>query len=180
MTVQLPGLNIADHMGELVRQDIDAVFLRPAVPDGIELQYLGTEPRVVCLAAAADPVAAFPHLTLAHLRDRAVVDVPPQVPRTWWNFWAVHPRPDCRRVTYGPVVTDMESLLHTVGQGESRDRPEVLPPPRHPLPGRPRPVAVGMRLYVADEAPRGADHCRDPAVGPLGHPASPGARTLHP
>ncbi|MER5966909.1 LysR family transcriptional regulator [Streptomyces sp. NPDC002057] len=118
MTVQLLGLNIVDHMADLVRQDIDAVFLRPPVPDGIELQHLATEPRVVCLSAD-DPLAALPHLTLAQLEDRAVVDVPAQVPRTWWNFWAVDPRPDGRRVTYGPVVTDMESLLHTVGQGEA-------------------------------------------------------------
>ncbi|MER7764161.1 LysR family transcriptional regulator [Streptomyces sp. NPDC097619] len=118
MTVQLVGLNIVDHMAGLVRQDIDAVFLRPPVPEGIELEQLATEPRVVCLAAD-DPLADLPHLTLAQLEDRPVVDVPAQVPRTWWNFWAVDPRPDGTRVRYGPVVTDMESLLHTVGQGEA-------------------------------------------------------------
>ncbi|MGW4035830.1 LysR substrate-binding domain-containing protein [Streptomyces sp. NPDC004778] len=71
-----------------------------------------------CLATG-HPLARKSQLTLAHLAGVPVVDMPGQVPRLWWNFWAADPRPDGRRVSYGPLVTDMESLLHTVASGEA-------------------------------------------------------------
>ncbi|PJE96774.1 LysR family transcriptional regulator [Streptomyces carminius] len=113
---QVISLNFVDHVAALFRQEVDVVFLRPPVPADIELHHLAEEPRVACLPAG-DPLAALPRLTLAQLADRAVVDVPEQVPRVWWDFWAVDPRPDGSPVRYGPVVTDMESLLHTVAGG---------------------------------------------------------------
>ncbi|MEU0698165.1 LysR substrate-binding domain-containing protein [Streptomyces niveus] len=57
--------------------------------------------------------------TLAQLSGVPVVDMPEQVPRLWWDFRAADPRPDGSRVHYGPVVTDMESLLHTVAAGKA-------------------------------------------------------------
>ncbi|MDT3398598.1 LysR family transcriptional regulator [Streptomyces sp. B1866] len=118
ISVRVVGLDFAEHMTALGRQDADVVFLRPPVPEGIETLHLATEPRVACLSAD-DPLAALPRLTLDQLAGHPVVDMPPGVPRAWWDFWAVDPRPDGSPVRYGPVVTDMESLLHTIAQGQA-------------------------------------------------------------
>ncbi|MEU6548075.1 LysR family transcriptional regulator [Streptomyces sp. NPDC046859] len=118
MTVQLINLGFGDHLAALAQQEADVVFLRPPVTDDIEVHHLATEPRVACLAAD-HPLASLPALTLAHFSGVPVVDMPQEVPRLWWDFWAVDPRPDGSRVRYGPVVTDMESLLHTVAAGEA-------------------------------------------------------------
>jgi DNA-binding transcriptional LysR family regulator len=117
-SVQLVNLGFGDHMAALAQQEADVVFLRPPVTDDIELHHLATEPRVACLSAR-HPLAVLPRLTLAQLAGVPVVDMPEQVPRLWWDFWAADPRPDGSRVRYGPVVTDMESLLHTVAAGEA-------------------------------------------------------------
>ncbi|MGW4922801.1 LysR family transcriptional regulator [Streptomyces parvulus] len=118
MSVQLVNLGFGDHLAALAQQEADVVFLRPPVTDDIEVHHLATEPRVACVPAD-HPLAALPALTVAHFSGVPVVDMPRQVPRLWWDFWAVDPRPDGSRVRYGPVVTDMESLLHTVAAGEA-------------------------------------------------------------
>ncbi|MER6787281.1 LysR substrate-binding domain-containing protein [Streptomyces sp. NPDC000658] len=118
VSLQVVSLNFADHLAALVRQEVDVMFLRPPVPSGIEVHHLATEPRVACLPAG-DPLAALPSLSLAQLAGRPVVSVPDEVPRVWWDFWAVDPRPDGSPVRYGPVATDMESLLHAVADGEA-------------------------------------------------------------
>ncbi len=118
ITVQLLSLNFVEHIAALLRQDVDVVFLRPPVPEGIELHHLATEPRVACLPAD-DMLAGLPRLTLAQLADHPVVAMPEEVPRVWWDFWAVDPRPDGSPVRYGPVATDMESLFHIVAGGEA-------------------------------------------------------------
>lgn len=118
LTVEMRNLNFADHIAALQRREVDVVFLRPPVPDGIELCHLATEPRVACIAAD-DPLAARSEITLARLNGHPVVDMPPQVPRAWWDFWAVDPRPDGSPVRYGPVVADMEGLLHAVSRREA-------------------------------------------------------------
>ncbi|MFE5142320.1 LysR family transcriptional regulator [Streptomyces fagopyri] len=118
ITVQLVNLGFGDHLAALGQQEADVVFLRPPVTEDIELHHLATEPRVACLSAD-HPLVALPGLTMAQFSGVPVVDMPQQVPRLWWDFWAVDPRPDGSRVRYGPVVTDMESLLHTVAAGEA-------------------------------------------------------------
>ncbi|MFC7934377.1 LysR substrate-binding domain-containing protein, partial [Streptomyces cinereoruber] len=57
-------------------------------------------------------------IALAELARHPVIDVPPQVPRLWWDFWAADPRPDGTPVRYGPVASDLEGLLHLVAQGK--------------------------------------------------------------
>ncbi|MGW1209084.1 LysR family transcriptional regulator [Streptomyces sp. NPDC002499] len=118
MTLQVVSLNFVDHLTALVRQEVDVMFLRPPVPAGIELHHLATEPRVACLHAG-DPLADLPSVSLAQLADRPVVAMPEKVPQIWWEFWAVDPRPDGSPVRYGPVASDIESLLHTVASGEA-------------------------------------------------------------
>jgi DNA-binding transcriptional LysR family regulator len=118
MTVHLTTLSFGDHFTVLSQQEVDVIFFRPPVTEDMALHHLATEPRVACLAAD-HPLAALPQLTLAQLADIPVVDMPAQVPRLWWDFWAVDPRPDGSHVRYGPVVNDLESLLHVVAAGEA-------------------------------------------------------------
>ncbi|QKW05905.1 LysR family transcriptional regulator [Streptomyces sp. NA04227] len=118
LTVELRNQHLADHMRELLDGDVDVAFLRPPVPPGIQIRHLATEPRIACLPAG-DPLASRPEITLADLAGHPVVDLPPQLPRVWWNFWAVDPRPDGSPVRYGPVVADMEALLHVVAEGRA-------------------------------------------------------------
>jgi DNA-binding transcriptional LysR family regulator len=115
--VEVRSLNFADHVDALFQQEVDVVFLRPPVPRGIDVQHLVTEPRVACLPAD-DPLADREWITLAQLAHHPVIDVPPEAPRNWWDFWAVDPRPDNTPVRYGPVASDMEGLLHLVAQGK--------------------------------------------------------------
>ncbi len=117
LTVEIRSLNFTEHLAQLLSGDIDVALLRPPVPAGIELLELATEPRVACLPAT-DPLADLAEVSLTDLGDRVFVDVPPEVPRVWWDFWAVDPRPDGTRVRYGPVVSDMEGLLLAVARGE--------------------------------------------------------------
>lgn len=116
--IQVVTLNFVDHIDALFRQEVDVVFLRPPVPDGIETHHLASEPRVACLSAD-DPLAHLPRVGLEQLADRPVVRMPQRLPQVWRDFWAVDPRPDGSPVTYGPVVPDMEALLHTVAVGEA-------------------------------------------------------------
>ncbi|PLW74727.1 LysR family transcriptional regulator [Streptomyces sp. SCUT-3] len=118
LEVEVFGLNFADQWGALYRREVDVVFLRPPVPGDIEVHHLANESRVACLPGD-DPLAARPRIRLEQLAGYPVVNVPPQVPRVWWDFWAVDPRPDSSPVRYGPVAADLEALLHTVAQGEA-------------------------------------------------------------
>lgn len=118
LTVEMRDLNFVGQVTALLRDEVDVAFLRPPVPAGIQIQHLATEPRVAALCTD-DPLAARDGLTLAELSGRTVVDVPREAPRIWWDFWAVDPRPDGSAVRYGPVVPDMEALLHTVATGQA-------------------------------------------------------------
>ncbi|WP_051813724.1 LysR family transcriptional regulator [Streptomyces sp. NRRL S-340] len=112
------SLDIAHHVLALTRGEVDVVFLVSPMPPGIETLTLATEPRVACLPAD-DPLADRTSVTVAELAGRPVVDVPPECPRTWWNFWAVDPRPDGTPVRYGPVVHDVEALFLAVAHREA-------------------------------------------------------------
>lgn len=118
ITVEMRLLNFAEHINALSRGEVDMAFLRPPVPPGIQLQHLATEPRVAALCSA-DPLAGASSVTLSQLAGYTFVDVPAEAPRGWWNFWAVDPRPDGGPVRYGPVVTDVEALLHVVASGRA-------------------------------------------------------------
>jgi DNA-binding transcriptional LysR family regulator len=118
VTVEMRGLDFVGQTAALLNDEIDAAFLRLPIPAGIQIQRLATEPRVAALCAG-DPLADRPSLTLGGLAGYAVVDVPPDAPRLWWRFWAIDPRPDGSPVRYGPVVPDMEALLHAVATGQA-------------------------------------------------------------
>jgi DNA-binding transcriptional LysR family regulator len=115
--VSVRSLNFVDQIRALTSGKVDVAFLRPPLPPGIESLQLASEPRVVCLAAN-DPLArAGRPVPLARLGRHVFLDVPAGVPREWWSFWAVDPRPDGTPVTYGPVVGDLDGLLKAVAEG---------------------------------------------------------------
>lgn len=118
VTVEIRLLNFVEHVRALAQGDVDAALVRPPVPPGIQLHHLATEPRVAVICSD-DPLAAGSSVPLARLAGRTVVDVPPEIPRVWWDFWAVDPRPDGSPVRYGPVVNDVEALLHAVATGKA-------------------------------------------------------------
>ncbi|MFE6194622.1 LysR family transcriptional regulator [Streptomyces sp. NPDC057838] len=118
LTVRMVTLDAYRFAAALRDKEVDVVFARPPVPAGIEQQHLATEPRVACLPAG-HPLAGTADTALAQFAGHPVVDWPGQVPRAWKEFWSVDPRPDGSPVRYGPVVTDMETLLHTVARGEA-------------------------------------------------------------
>jgi DNA-binding transcriptional LysR family regulator len=118
LVIRMRNLNFVDHIRALVTGEVDVVFLRPPVPEGIQTLHLFTEARIVCVAAD-DALATRGRVSLADLAGHRVVDVPPEAPRAWWNFWVIDPRPDGSPVRYGPVVPDVEALLHAVAQRQA-------------------------------------------------------------
>lgn len=116
--VEMCGLDFAGQVDALTGGEVDAAFLRPPLPAGIRTLQLATEQRVVCLPAG-DPLLSLQRsLGLRDLAGRVFVDVAGESVRGWWDHWTVNPRPDGTPVRFGPVVTDLESLLLAVAQGE--------------------------------------------------------------
>ncbi|MEG8278762.1 LysR family transcriptional regulator [Streptomyces sp. AHA2] len=176
LTVDMVTLNAYRFAAALEQREVDVVFLRPPVPQGIELHRLASEPRVACLPAD-DPLGQQPGITLAQLAGRPVVDWPAQTPREWRAFWAVDPRPDGSPVRYGPVVTDMETLLHTVARGEAMC---FLPAAARDLFPRP-----GVRYVDVDDLPPSTsalawltERRDEPAIAAVRHAARAATRSL--
>lgn len=116
--LEMRSLDLVNHVQALVSGEVDAAFLRQPLPAGIRTLQLASEPRVVCLPAD-DPLARRREpLTMADLADRVFVDIPGDAVRGWWNHWTGNPRPDGTPVRYGPLVTDMETLLLAVANGQ--------------------------------------------------------------
>ncbi|MFF1520445.1 LysR family transcriptional regulator [Streptomyces sp. NPDC058305] len=115
LEVEVRNLNFVEQFDALADGTVDAAFLRAPLPASFQSVELATEPRVICLPAD-DPLADKGELTLAQIADRAVVDMPPEVPRAWWDHLTVNPRPDGTSVRYGPVVRDTEAMVLAVLQ----------------------------------------------------------------
>ncbi|MET9393631.1 LysR family transcriptional regulator [Streptomyces sp. NPDC006624] len=121
ITLTVRSLGLGEQFRALGRGEVDAAFLWPPLPAGLQSLGLSTEPRVVCLSAD-DPLACPSRrspLRLARLARYPVVDVPEGVPRVWRDHWAVNPRPDGTAVRFGPVVDDIEATLHAVARGQA-------------------------------------------------------------
>ncbi|MDW8804141.1 LysR family transcriptional regulator [Streptomyces scabiei] len=118
LEIEVRNLTFVDMFGALLAGEVDAAFLRGPLPGGIQSLRLATGTRVVCLPAD-DPLAGRESVTLADLGDRAVVDMPPEVPRAWWDHLTVNPRPDGTPVRYGPVVRDTEAMVFAVTQKQA-------------------------------------------------------------
>ncbi|WP_018565284.1 LysR family transcriptional regulator [Streptomyces sp. PsTaAH-124] len=113
LEAEVRGVDFVEQIEALRDGTLDAAFLRLPLPAELDWVVLAREPRVVCLSAD-DPLAARSAVTLADLAQHTVADVPPQVPRAWWDHWTVNPRPDGTRVRYGVTVSDIEALLFAV------------------------------------------------------------------
>lgn len=118
LEIEVRNLTFVDMFSTLLSGEVDAAFLRGPLPGGIQSLHLASETRVVCLSDD-DPLADRDTLTLGDLADRRVVDMPPEVPRSWWNHLTVNPRPDGTRVRFGPVVRDTEAMVLAVTQGSA-------------------------------------------------------------
>ncbi|WP_394437332.1 LysR family transcriptional regulator [Streptomyces sp. SGAir0957] len=115
LEIEVRNLGFVQQFDAVSGGEVDAAFLRGPLPPGLQSLQLATEARVVCLAAD-DPLAGERTLTLAQLADRMVVDMPREVPRSWWDHLTVNPRPDGTAVRFGPVVRDTEAMVLAVLQ----------------------------------------------------------------
>ncbi|WP_167346017.1 LysR family transcriptional regulator [Streptomyces achromogenes] len=121
LTTLHPRLEIDFQVLDLVEQatalsvgKVDAAFAYLPVPEGLSVEPLTTEARVVCLSAT-DPLARRATLRLADLADRPMISLAQEVSPVERRFWAVDPRPDGTRVRYTDHhVTRVESLLSAV------------------------------------------------------------------
>ncbi|MFG1806298.1 LysR family transcriptional regulator [Streptomyces sp. NPDC049040] len=118
IVIEMRSLTFVDQIEALSCGTVDAAFLRPPLPDGLQTLHLATEARIACLSTG-DRLATGAPVTLEQLGDHAVVDFPPQTPGEWWDYWAVNPRPDGAQVRRGPVARDVEALLHIVSRGQA-------------------------------------------------------------
>ena len=114
--VETRGVDFVEQVSTLRRGTVDAAFLRPPLPPDLEGVTLAHEPRVACLPAT-DPLARRDSVSVHELADHTVLDVPPDAPRAWWNFWTANPRPDGTPVRYGAVCRDLEAAVLAVTQG---------------------------------------------------------------
>jgi DNA-binding transcriptional LysR family regulator len=118
IAIEMRSLTFVDQVEALSDGTVDAAFLRSPLPSGLQLLRLATEPRVACLPSS-DRLATGAAITLDQLTDYPTVDFPPQTPNEWWEYWALHPRPDGSPVQRGPVARDVEALLHIVARGQA-------------------------------------------------------------
>ncbi|WP_433328395.1 LysR family transcriptional regulator [Spirillospora sp. CA-294931] len=118
LEIEMRLLDVVDHFRALEQGEVDVVFGRPPVPDGIATMHLATEPRIVGISSD-HPLAGRTSVTLKELAGEPVVRYPEDCPAAWRAFWAVDPRPDGSPVVYGPLVRDVETSLATVGQGKA-------------------------------------------------------------
>ncbi|MEW2219019.1 LysR family transcriptional regulator [Streptomyces sp. NPDC006990] len=116
--VEIRNVDFVEQVQALARGAVDAAFLRPPLPPELDGVTLAHEQRVACLPAS-DPLAERDCVDLAELREHTVVDVPPEVPRMWWDYWTANPRPDGTPVRFGAVCRDLEAALLAVAQGRA-------------------------------------------------------------
>ncbi|WP_128380719.1 LysR family transcriptional regulator [Streptomyces cavernae] len=148
ISVDLLALGFANQIEALTCGDVDAAFLRPPLPSGLQSLQLATEPRVACLPAGHRLATDTP-IALEQLDDHLVVDIPAQMPRIWWDHWTVNPRPDGAPVRFGPVAHDIESMLHLVGRGRGMSFLPAAARRLYPRPGVAYVDVTGLPLTTA-------------------------------
>ncbi|MDI3406210.1 LysR family transcriptional regulator [Streptomyces cavernicola] len=118
LTVEIRSLNFVNQYDALASGEVDAAFLRPPAPPGIQVLQLAEEPRVVCLPAE-DPLAGEAEVRLDQLSGRPMVTMPPESPKEWRDYWAINPRPDGSPLHFGPLAVDVEGVLHAVSRRQA-------------------------------------------------------------
>lgn len=118
LTLEVLRMGFADWAEALLAGDVDAAFVFPPVPPGVQTHRLATMDRVVCLHDR-DPLARQGPLSLQQLSDRPVVGWSPRIPKAWRDFWSADPRPDGTPVRYTDhQTTEWEPALAAIGLGE--------------------------------------------------------------
>ncbi|MGP4003411.1 LysR family transcriptional regulator [Streptomyces sp. 8N706] len=121
--VEVLRMGFADCADTILEGAVDAAFVFPPLPSGIQIQRLATMPRVVCMADS-DPLAHQGPLTLDQLSDRPFIGWSPRIPKVWRDFWATDPRPDGKPVQYtSHQITEFEPALTAIALGEGIEFP---------------------------------------------------------
>lgn len=116
-------MSFVDCADILLEGAVDAAFVFPPLPAGIQTQALAGMKRVACMAAS-DPLAAEGPLTLQQLSDHPHIGWSPKIPKCWRDFWATDPRPDGKPVQYtAHQVTEFEPALTAVALGDGIQLP---------------------------------------------------------
>ncbi|MFC6064207.1 LysR family transcriptional regulator [Streptomyces ochraceiscleroticus] len=116
--VEIVRTGFADSAATVLAGGVDAAFLFPPVPPGIQTQRLADLRRVVCLATS-DPLADAGPLTLSRLSGRRNIGWSPEIPKVWRDFWAVDPRPDGSPARYtAHQIAEFEPALTAIALGE--------------------------------------------------------------
>ncbi|MGI5466526.1 LysR family transcriptional regulator [Streptomyces sp. CA-132043] len=121
--VEIARTSFADSAATVLSGGVDAAFLFPPVPPGIQLHRLAEMPRVACLAAS-DPLADAGPLTLKQLDGHRHIGWSPEIPKVWRDFWSVDPRPDGTPARYtAHQVGEFEPALTAIALGEGIQLP---------------------------------------------------------
>ena len=94
--------------------DIAYVWL-PAAMQGLQMEILATEPRLVAMSQH-HPLAARTSVQIMDLADELLMWTK-RAPKTWVDWWAVNPRPDGREPRWGPTNDNVEEMLEQVAAG---------------------------------------------------------------
>lgn len=115
--LELVLLDWPDQVAAVARGHVDASFVRPPMPsvEGVRLEPIGTEPRVVALQRD-HPLASRASVSIDELDDEVHVDTA-GMPPVWRDWWSIDPRPSGARVRYGPCVRSIDELIGVVSTG---------------------------------------------------------------
>jgi DNA-binding transcriptional LysR family regulator len=113
VVLTLTQVDWGDQLAGLTAGSLDAVLARSPLPDTSLPQVpVLREPRVLVLARS-HPLATRESVCLADLAGAVQVEAPGASPE-WRAWWAIDPRPDGSRPTYGTAIRSMEEMLEVV------------------------------------------------------------------
>ncbi|MES4904830.1 MULTISPECIES: LysR family transcriptional regulator [unclassified Streptomyces] len=118
LAIEVLRMGFGDWAEALLKGVVDAAFVFPPVPAGVQSHRLATMPRIVCMPDR-DPLAGQGPLSLHQLSDRPVIGWSPRIPKAWRDFWSVDPRPDGTAVRFtAHETTEWEPALTAIAFGE--------------------------------------------------------------
>lgn len=117
--VELVQLDWSQQVSAVASATVDAAFVRPPLPvlDGVVLERIGVEPRVVALPRGHQ-LAGRASIEISEI-DGTVQVSSDGAPLEWVKWWSVDPRPSGVPVRYGPSVRTMDEALEVVANGRA-------------------------------------------------------------
>lgn len=117
--IELKQLSWPEQLTAVANGMVDASFVIPPIPlvDGLTLEPIGTEPRVVAVHRE-HPLVGRASVSINDLDDDEHVGAD-HMTSDWMNWWAVDPRPSGRPVRYGPIIHTMDEELQLVATGRA-------------------------------------------------------------